>query len=146
MNIEDDPSGPEYAPGPDSSLPGDEPSGENFSSEAANSSTGDDARLRQLLIARDSVDDPRQFDPSNLKGLTQEEVKDLIPSDWIETPSKSGGGEVFSDPDNPGRQIRIMPGYGEGVRPDPMKAGPYAAVSQNGVVTYVSLYGNPTLR
>lgn len=88
---------------------------------------------------------PQQFEPVSLTGQTPAEVQGRIPSDWVQAPSKSGGGEVFSDPANPGRQIRIMPGYGEGVRPDPLTAGPYAVVSQNGVVTKVPLAGNPTL-
>jgi hypothetical protein len=88
---------------------------------------------------------PDAFDPASLTGETPAEVEAQIPPDWVRTPSKSGGGEVFSDPANPGRQIRIMPGYGAGVRPDPLTAGPYAVVSQNGVVTKVPLAGNPTL-
>jgi hypothetical protein len=88
---------------------------------------------------------PDAFDPASLTGETSSEVEARIPSDWVRTPSKSGGGEVFSDPANPGRQIRIMPGYGAGVRPGPLTAGPYAVVSQNGVVTKVPLAGNPTL-
>jgi hypothetical protein len=88
---------------------------------------------------------PDAFDPASLTGETPAEVEAQIPPDWVRTPSKSGGGEVFSDPANPGRQIRIMPGYGPGIRPDPLTAGPYAVGSQNGVVTKVPLAGNPTL-
>jgi hypothetical protein len=36
-------------------------------------------------------------------------------------------------------------GYGEGVRPDPLTAGPYVVVSQNGMVTKVPLARNPTI-
>ncbi len=93
----------------------------------------------------DLIGGPAEFDPASLTGETPAEVEARIPSDWTSASSKSGGGEVFSDPANPGRQIRIMPGYGEGVRPDPLSAGPYAVVSQNGVVTKVPLAGNPTL-
>jgi hypothetical protein len=39
---------------------------------------------------------------------------------------------VYRDPDNFGRQIRIMPGYRPGSRADPLTTGPYAVVSQNG--------------
>jgi hypothetical protein len=68
-----------------------------------------------------------------------------IPSDWDVRPSKRGGGTVYSDPENRGRQIRIMPGYPPGSRPDPLAWGPYVEVSQNGVTTKVPLAGNPTL-
>ena len=89
---------------------------------------------------------PRNFDPESLKGLTPSDVEAKIPADWVKTTSKTGGGEVFSDPANLGRQIRIMPGYGVGARSDPITEGPYAVVSQNGVITKVPLAGNPTLR
>jgi len=88
---------------------------------------------------------PKEFDPNSLKGLTGDQVRSRIPSDWTSGTSKSGGGEVFRDPANPGRQVRIMPGYGAGTRPDPLTAGPYAVVSQNGVTVKVPLFGNPTL-
>jgi hypothetical protein len=88
---------------------------------------------------------PKEFDPESLKGLSPQQVQDRIPSDWARVPSKSGGGEVFRDPANPGRQIRIMPGYAAGSRPDPLTTGPYAVVSQNGVTVKIPLSGNPML-
>jgi hypothetical protein len=91
------------------------------------------------------IGSPKEFDPQSLRGLTQQQVRDSIPSDWTRVSSNSGGGEVFRDPANPGRQIRIMPGYPAGSRPDPLTTGPYAAVSQNSVVVKVPLAGNPTL-
>ena len=64
----------------------------------------------------------------------------------ISETSSNGRGIRFVDPHNRGRQIRIDPtGYGAGVRPDPVVAGPYAVVSQNGRVVKVPLAGNPTL-
>ncbi|MGY2061265.1 hypothetical protein ACW9HQ_40880, partial [Nocardia gipuzkoensis] len=91
------------------------------------------------------VRDPKTFDPQSLTGKSAEEVAKGIPSDWVEAPSKSGGGTVYRDPDNFGRQIRIMPGYTDGNRPDPLTYGPYAEVSQNGTTTKIPLQGNPTL-
>ena len=89
---------------------------------------------------------PADFDPQSLRGLTVDEVKSRIPSDWISETSSNGRGIRFVDPHNRGRQIRIDPtGYGAGVRPDPVVAGPYAVVSQNGRVVKVPLAGNPTL-
>ncbi|MFG1791606.1 hypothetical protein [Nocardia sp. NPDC049149] len=92
-----------------------------------------------------NVRDPKEFDPQILAGKSQEEVAAGIPHKWVGSPSKSGDGTVYRDPDNFGRQIRIMPGYTEGNRPDPLTHGPYAEVSQNGKTTKIPLQGNPTL-
>jgi hypothetical protein len=87
---------------------------------------------------------PKDFDPQDLRGLTPAEVKARIPDDWVHNPSARGGGEVYADPANRGRQIRIMPGYPPGSRPDPMTWGPYAVVSQAGnPPVKVPLAGNP---
>jgi uncharacterized protein YukE len=89
---------------------------------------------------------PKEFNPQELKGLTPDEVKAKIPDDWTHDPSARGGGEVFRDPVNKGRQIRIMPGYPPGSRPDPLTWGPYAVASQNGQPPVkIPLAGNPTL-
>ena len=89
---------------------------------------------------------PRKFDPQELRGLAPDEVKARIPDGWIHNQSARGGGEVFADPANKGRQIRIMPGYPPGSRPDPVTWGPYAVVSQNGnPPVKIPLAGNPTL-
>jgi len=73
------------------------------------------------------------------------DVESAIPPDWERASSKAGDGMVYRDPQNPGRQIRIMPGYTAGNRPDIMTHGPYAVVSQNGgKPVKVPLEGNPT--
>lgn len=96
---------------------------------------------------RVDVSSPKTFDPATLRGLTMQEVMDSIPPDWDIEPSTSGGGIVYLDPRRRGRQLRIMPGYPKGSRPDPVTWGPYVQVSQNGVKEQkVALYGNPTLR
>ncbi|MCW2540065.1 MAG: secreted protein, partial [Frankiales bacterium] len=92
-----------------------------------------------------TIGGPKEFDPSVLRGMSSGDVRGSIPSDWVPGSSKSGGGEVFRDPANSGRQIRIMPGYPAGSRPDLITTGPYAVVSQHGVTTKVPLLGNPTL-
>lgn len=91
------------------------------------------------------IGDPKKFDPENLRGRTSKEIADAIPDGWTSKPSKKGGGTVYVDPDNFGRQIRIMPGYTQGNRPDPLTHGPYLEVSQNGKTVKVPLDGNPTL-
>jgi hypothetical protein len=88
---------------------------------------------------------PAGFDPLRLRGLRPDEVVASIPGDWIQRPSTHGGGSVYADPANPGRQVRIMPGYPPGSRPDPVTWGPYAVVSQNGRAIKIPLAGNPTL-
>jgi hypothetical protein len=92
-----------------------------------------------------NIANPADFEPEILRGLSPAEIRAEIPSSWIASSSKSGAGEVFRDPANPGRQIRIMPGYPTGTRPDILATGSYAVVSQNGMVTKVPLSGNPVL-
>jgi uncharacterized protein YukE len=87
---------------------------------------------------------PKVFDSGELRGLTADEVRQRIPDSWQSTPSRSGGGTVYRDPDHFGRQVRIMPGYPPGSRPDPVTWGPYVLVSQNGITVKVPLSG-PTL-
>lgn len=94
---------------------------------------------------RASIGNPTTFDPQSVKGMDPKDLADCIPNNWPSAPSRSGGGTVYSDPNNPGRQIRIMPGYPAGSRPDPVTHGPYAMISQNGTKTKVPLAGNPTL-
>ncbi|MGX6602073.1 hypothetical protein ACWKSP_08065 [Micromonosporaceae bacterium Da 78-11] len=88
---------------------------------------------------------PAEFKPAEINGLTPDQVKERIPDDWVPRPSKSGGGIVYADPHHRGRQVRLMPGYPPGSRPDPVTWGPYAEVCQNGVTKKVPLAGNPTL-
>ncbi|PZS17247.1 MAG: hypothetical protein DLM57_08825 [Pseudonocardiales bacterium] len=52
---------------------------------------------------------PREFDPYVLKGMTIDDLRASMPSSWSRETSKSGGGEIYIDPANKGRQIRIMP-------------------------------------
>lgn len=92
------------------------------------------------------VDDPKVFDPRAMESMRLEDARRAMPPEWEVEPSKSGGGEVFIDPRNRGRQIRLMPGYPRGTRPDLVTEGPYAVVAQNGKKTKIALAGNPTLR
>ena len=70
----------------------------------------------------------------------------MTPPVWLRNSRQSGATPniVFRDPANKGRQIRIMPGYPPGSRPDPVTWGPYAVVSQNGLPPVkIPLAGNP---
>ncbi|GIF00649.1 polymorphic toxin-type HINT domain-containing protein [Paractinoplanes rishiriensis] len=89
--------------------------------------------------------DPNAFDPNSLRGMSAAEIEAAIPDTWERVPSASGGGVVYKDPKNFGRQIRVMPGYTAGNRPDALTHGPYVQVSQNGAKAKVPLAGNPTL-
>lgn len=91
------------------------------------------------------VGPPHEFDPGDLKGLSTDDVRGRIPEDWPQRPTQSGGGTTYEDPAHHGRQIRIMPGYPPGSRPDPLTWGPYAVVSQHGATVKVPLADNPTL-
>lgn len=91
------------------------------------------------------IRDPGAFDPQSIRGLSADEIERGVPGHWVAAESKSGGGKVYRDPDNFGRQLRTMPGYTAGNRPDPLTHGPYAEVCQNGITIKVPLQGNPTL-
>ncbi|HEV7962529.1 MAG TPA: WXG100 family type VII secretion target [Actinoplanes sp.] len=92
------------------------------------------------------IGSPKEFDPQELRGLSADDVRAKIPDDWTHDASARGGGEVFRDPVNKGRQVRIMPGYPPGSRADPVTWGPYAVVSQGGQKPVkIPLEGNPTL-
>jgi hypothetical protein len=93
----------------------------------------------------DGIDwnNPKTFDPNVLVGRTAAEIDAAIPSDWERIPSKSGDGIVYRDPNTPGRQIRVMPGYSAGNRPDALTHNAYVVVSQNGTKTKLPLAGNP---
>jgi hypothetical protein len=110
--------------------------------------------LRDVTQAADEIEDtrsvvkiggPSEFDPKSLHGMSGDDVRASIPANWEVKPTRSGGGTIFKDPTHHGRQIRIMPGYPAGSRPDPVTTGPYAVVSQNGEPVKIPLAGNPTL-
>ncbi len=113
--------------------------------------TGELGALGRLAVDRDIafryIDNPKLFDPAVLRGRTIEDVRSAIPKEWARKPSRRGNGEVFRDPANSGRQIRIMAGYPAGSRADPVTLGPYAVVSQGGKSPVkIALAGNPTLK
>lgn len=104
----------------------------------------DAERLARVARLREIIHTQRLFNPQDLRGLSPEQVKDLVKS-WEVGPSKSGEGMLYIDPLNRSRRIRVMDGYLEGNRPNPLTHGPYAVISQNNVRIKVPLEGNPTL-
>ncbi len=131
-------------------MPADPPDGDwhRFSPAGEDISLGADRGSGGLPRGPDPLPDVvsrRGLDPGHIIGRDPIEIMAEIPSDWTRVPSRSGGGVVFRDPDCPGRQIRIMPGYTVGNRPDPVTHGPYATISQDGMTVKVPLFGNPTL-
>ena len=109
------------------------------------SAAGSDAASLRWQKFHQEVGDPKTFDPTSISGADGKDLENAIPNDWTRSPSKSGDGTVYADPQNKGRQIRIMPGYVEGNRLSEMTHGPYAVVAQNGVKTKIPLANNPTL-
>lgn len=99
----------------------------------------------QIQKIKETIANPKFFDPNSLTGMNSEELKNAIPSDWVSESGKPGEGMVFRDPHNPGRQIQIMPGNPKGNRPHVLTNGPDAVVSQNGITVRIPLEGNPKL-
>ncbi len=62
------------------------------------------------------IGNPKKFDPESLRGMPLQRVKASIPKSWERRPSSAGKGEVFTDPNHRGRQIRVMFGYKRGSR------------------------------
>jgi len=53
--------------------------------------------------------------PASLPGSSQQRVLAVdkptgVPADWVEKPSKKGGGKIWTDPTNPHNSVRSMPG------------------------------------
>lgn len=103
------------------------------------------AKLQRIEDVKNRISDPKGFSPDSVKGMSRDDLEKAIPPDWVRGESRSGGGVVFRDPNNPGRQVRLMPGYTGGNRPDALAHGPYAVISQNGRTVKIPLEGNPTL-
>jgi RHS repeat-associated protein len=87
-----------------------------------------------------------KVNPDDIRGKAPEDVPDHLPPGWVKGGSARGGGTIYHDPERRGRQVRVMPGYPPGSRPDPVTWGPYAVVSNgDGPRIKVPLAGNPTL-
>ena len=104
----------------------------------------DAERVARLERLRGVINDPRLFNPQDLRGLSPKQLERLL-RDWPIRPSTEGEGIVYLDPLRRDRQIRVMEGYLDGNRPDPLTHGPYAVISQNGGKIKVLLEGNPLL-
>ena len=104
----------------------------------------DAERLARVERLRGIVNNPRLFNAEDLRGLNPKQIEKIV-DDWPVHPSSQGEGIVYKDPLRRDRQIRVMEGYLNGNRPDPLTHGPYASISQNGQVIKVPLEGNPLL-
>ena len=83
-------------------------------------------------------------DVQSLRGRPADEVRDIIPDDWIaDTPRKEPNGIRFRNPHRNGEQIIYEP-----EKPwakDPLHSGPYIRVSESGKTYRIPLEGNPAL-
>jgi hypothetical protein len=99
-----------------------------------------------LNIFRSEESPHRTVDePGSLEGATPDEVEGAIPSGWVETPSRKGGGTRYTDPKTKGAdQVRVMPG--NPADPTLVKQGPYVRVTRGGKPSDpIPLRGNPAL-
>lgn len=84
-------------------------------------------------------------DPGSLEGATPEEVAEVVPEGWVASPTRTGSGVRYANPEARGQQVRVMPG--DSRAPSLIKQGPYAIVSPGtGSPVRVPLAGNPVLR
>jgi RHS repeat-associated protein/uncharacterized repeat protein (TIGR01451 family) len=98
-----------------------------------------------ILPSQPSEQSPINIEnPDSLRGASPEEVEAAIPPGWRKEPSNGEGGTRYANPDRKGEQVRVMPG--KPTDRNPVKRGPYARVSRNGVKSEpIPLKGNPTL-
>ena len=83
-------------------------------------------------------------DVQSLRGRPADEVRDIIPDDWIaDTPRKEPDGIRFRNPHRNGEQIIYEPG--KPWAKDPLHSGPYIRVSEGGKTYRIPLEGNPAL-
>lgn len=81
-------------------------------------------------------------DPNSFKGKSLGEVKKwLLKNGWVSGgATNTGGGEKFTN-GNFGEQVRLMPGYPKGSRPNAMKTDPYMVLSVGGKKFEIPLIG-----
>lgn len=83
-------------------------------------------------------------DVQSLRGRPADEVRDIIPDDWIaDTPRKEPDGIRFRNPHRNGEQIIYEPG--KPWAKDPLHSGPYIRASEGGKTYRIPLEGNPAL-
>ena len=85
--------------------------------------------------------------PNSFAGRSTSEVGDWLTQNGWKNNGFTRGGAGFKYTNGKfGEQIRLMPGYGTGSRPNQLKWGPYMETSINGQKNYIPLSGNPTLK
>lgn len=82
--------------------------------------------------------------PEDLRGKTPQEVDAIMKEKgWTAGPSREGGGTRYTHGVK-GEQVRVQPG--KPTDPNPVKQGPYARISKDGIKSDpIPLVGNPTL-
>jgi RHS repeat-associated protein len=100
------------------------------------------------VIAYNGIKEAKNFsrcldDLATLYGATPEEIRVLIPKDWIKKPLRTGKGERYFDPIHKGDAIFIEEGW-EKLK-SPIHAGPYVKISRRGKAVRIPLKGNPLL-
>jgi RHS repeat-associated protein len=84
--------------------------------------------------------------PDSMVGATLDQVRALVPQDWIEKPLGKGSGVRFLAPGRtPGTRGFIEFNQGAPDVGDPLHAGPYLRVSVGGLEYRAALEGNPVL-
>jgi hypothetical protein len=98
-----------------------------------------------LCTVLSDADERSLDDPDSLKGVTKEEVEDLIPDAWNKGPTRTEGGlRAFRPGTRNSEGIRIMPG--NPAASDPLHRGPRVIITKGGHKWVIPLKGNPTLK
>jgi hypothetical protein len=83
-------------------------------------------------------------DPKSLEGATADEIRSLIPKDWVQRPMKKGTGTIFEFPGTRGSDIIEISEGTPGVS-DALHQGPYIKIVRRGQTVRIPLQGNSTL-
>ncbi|NHO58119.1 hypothetical protein GOB86_13905 [Acetobacter lambici] len=80
----------------------------------------------------EGIDNSSRLLPEENKNAPKIQKPNGIPNNWIEKPTRKGGGVRYTNPENPNDFVRVMPGNSES--PFPAQRGPYVIRSSNGQI------------
>lgn len=113
---------------------------EHVSYSKSDSTSGSDPSRSGHNDAQRSLDNPE-----SLRGADADEVQQLIPKNWEQTPMRTGRGEIFKVPGTRGSDYMQI-SKGNPSAPDALHQGPYLKIVRYGRTIRIPLKGNSTLK